>query len=192
MLSEHKEGPGVREATWAYPARMDTCPWGGWGWASPSSLTGSCAEGSTWASVCHPHMPPSPAPWSLGLQFSAGTNAVLASQELASTLGPDRFSQGSARVHLVQCGPHGLLGVIISSADMLGSLLLGEQGGAMSPGLPREGGVRAWLHLPGRGALGPSGPPWPLRNLSAPSRALGDRSPAGITEVPVGGQPLGR
>ncbi|XP_032694159.1 neurogenic locus notch homolog protein 3-like [Lontra canadensis] len=45
--------------------------------------------------------------------------------EIVSTLGPDQFFQGNARVHLVQCGPHGTFGFVISRVDMLGSFLLG-------------------------------------------------------------------
>ncbi|XP_070096169.1 uncharacterized protein [Equus caballus] len=44
-------------------------------------------------------------------------------REVASALGPDPSFQGSARVHLVQCGPHGIFGLVISSMAMLGSLL---------------------------------------------------------------------
>ncbi|ELW67536.1 hypothetical protein TREES_T100003970 [Tupaia chinensis] len=46
-------------------------------------------------------------------------------REVASTVGPDQLFQGSARVHLVQFGPHGISGLIISSVDMLDSVLLG-------------------------------------------------------------------
>ncbi|XP_044928344.1 SCO-spondin isoform X2 [Mustela putorius furo] len=45
--------------------------------------------------------------------------------EIVSTLGPDQFFQGNARVHLIQCGPHGIFGFVISRVDMLGSFLLG-------------------------------------------------------------------
>ncbi|KAF6119825.1 hypothetical protein HJG60_010211 [Phyllostomus discolor] len=44
-------------------------------------------------------------------------------REVASTLGPDQFFHGSARVHLVQCGPHGIVGFLISREDTLGSFL---------------------------------------------------------------------
>ncbi|XP_072832011.1 uncharacterized protein [Vicugna pacos] len=46
-------------------------------------------------------------------------------REAVSTLGPDQSLQGSARVHLVQCGPHGMLGFVISRGDVLDSFLLG-------------------------------------------------------------------
>ncbi|XP_077926145.1 uncharacterized protein LOC118538874 [Halichoerus grypus] len=46
-------------------------------------------------------------------------------REVVSTLGPDQFFQGNARVHLVQCGPHGIFGFVVSRVDMLGSFLLG-------------------------------------------------------------------
>uniref|UniRef100_A0A8C8VT86 Predicted gene 9195 n=2 Tax=Peromyscus maniculatus bairdii TaxID=230844 RepID=A0A8C8VT86_PERMB len=46
-------------------------------------------------------------------------------KELLETLGPDLQFPGSARVHLVQFGPHGTLGFIISRVDMLISLLQG-------------------------------------------------------------------
>ncbi|KAL1780785.1 hypothetical protein HispidOSU_015107 [Sigmodon hispidus] len=46
-------------------------------------------------------------------------------KELLETLGPDLQLPGSARVHLVQFGPHGTFGFIISRVDMLISLLQG-------------------------------------------------------------------
>ncbi|XP_026972573.1 potassium-transporting ATPase alpha chain 2 [Sagmatias obliquidens] len=45
-------------------------------------------------------------------------------RRLTSTVGPDASFQGSARVHLVQCGPHGILGFVISTRTVLGSFLL--------------------------------------------------------------------
>ncbi|CAK7320737.1 hypothetical protein VULLAG_LOCUS22832 [Vulpes lagopus] len=57
-------------------------------------------------------------------------------REIVSTLGPDQFFQGNARVHLVQCGPHGIFGFIVSRVDMLGSFLLGPP--ASSPWLQRR------------------------------------------------------
>ncbi|XP_039112867.1 uncharacterized protein LOC120248569 [Hyaena hyaena] len=44
-------------------------------------------------------------------------------REVSSTLGPDQFFQENARVHLVQCGPHGIFGFVISRVDMLGAFL---------------------------------------------------------------------
>ncbi|KAM7321322.1 hypothetical protein ACRRTK_019414 [Alexandromys fortis] len=46
-------------------------------------------------------------------------------EELLETLGPDMQFPGSARVYLVQFGPHGTFGFIISRVDMLISLLQG-------------------------------------------------------------------
>ncbi|XP_058546733.1 zonadhesin-like isoform X8 [Neofelis nebulosa] len=45
-------------------------------------------------------------------------------REVSSTLGPDQFFQENARVHLVQCGPRGIFGFVISRVDMLDSFLL--------------------------------------------------------------------
>ncbi|XP_053757201.1 zonadhesin-like isoform X9 [Panthera pardus] len=45
-------------------------------------------------------------------------------REVSSTLGPDHFFQENARVHLVQCGPRGIFGFVISRVDMLDSFLL--------------------------------------------------------------------
>ncbi|XP_063130960.1 uncharacterized protein LOC102554611 isoform X4 [Rattus norvegicus] len=46
-------------------------------------------------------------------------------KEIPETLGPDLQISGSARVHLVQFGPRGTFGFIISRVDMLVSLLQG-------------------------------------------------------------------
>ncbi|XDA80036.1 hypothetical protein R6Z07F_010029 [Ovis aries] len=46
-------------------------------------------------------------------------------REVTSTLGPDPSFQGSARVHLVLCSPHGLLGLVFSSGDTLDAFFLG-------------------------------------------------------------------
>ncbi|XP_037064165.1 uncharacterized protein LOC119088440 [Peromyscus leucopus] len=56
--------------------------------------------------------------------------------ELLETLGPDLQFPGSARVHLVQFGPHGTFGFIISRVDMLISLLQGTA--ASGPWLQRH------------------------------------------------------
>ncbi|GAB5566196.1 SCO-spondin [Prionailurus iriomotensis] len=45
-------------------------------------------------------------------------------EEVSSTLGPDQFFQENARVHLVQCGPRGIFGFVISRVDTLDSFLL--------------------------------------------------------------------
>ncbi|KAI4538854.1 hypothetical protein MG293_011121, partial [Ovis ammon polii] len=45
-------------------------------------------------------------------------------REVTSTLGPDPSFQGSARVHLVLCSPHGLLGLVFSSGDTLDAFFL--------------------------------------------------------------------
>nr|XP_019605139.1 PREDICTED: uncharacterized protein LOC109457001 isoform X1 [Rhinolophus sinicus] len=57
-------------------------------------------------------------------------------REVASTLGPDQCFHGNARVHLVQCGPHGIFGFVVSREDMLGSFLLGPP--VSSPQLQRR------------------------------------------------------
>ncbi|XP_033615749.1 multiple epidermal growth factor-like domains protein 6 [Fukomys damarensis] len=44
-------------------------------------------------------------------------------REVSSTLGPDQPFPGSARVYLIEFGPHGIFGFIISSVDMVGSFL---------------------------------------------------------------------
>nr|KAF6427833.1 hypothetical protein HJG63_008321 [Rousettus aegyptiacus] len=44
-------------------------------------------------------------------------------REVTSTLGPDQLFHGSARVHLIRCGPHGIFGFIVSGEDTLGSFL---------------------------------------------------------------------
>ncbi|XP_069351840.1 uncharacterized protein [Eulemur rufifrons] len=49
----------------------------------------------------------------------------MTSQEVSGTLGPDQPFRGSTQVHLVQFGPHGVFGFIISGVDTLGSFLLG-------------------------------------------------------------------
>ncbi|XP_019605139.2 uncharacterized protein LOC109457001 [Rhinolophus sinicus] len=56
--------------------------------------------------------------------------------EVVSTLGPDQCFHGNARVHLVQCGPHGIFGFVVSREDMLGSFLLGPP--VSSPQLQRR------------------------------------------------------
>lgn len=71
-------------------------------------------------------------------------------QEVTSTLGPDQFFHGSARVHLVQCGPHGIFGFIVSREDMLG-FFLGKveetQQSGCSPGWLDRVAVGAVAHL---------------------------------------------
>lgn len=66
----------------------------------------------------------SPCPSPLPCPALASDAACL--QEILETLGPDLQNPGSARVHLVQFGPRGTFGFIISGVDMLISLLQGK------------------------------------------------------------------
>ncbi|KFO29182.1 hypothetical protein H920_09422 [Fukomys damarensis] len=54
-------------------------------------------------------------------------------REVSSTLGPDQPFPGSARVYLIEFGPHGIFGFIISSVDMVGSFLQGTPAPSTQP-----------------------------------------------------------
>eukprot|EP00073_Rattus_norvegicus_P053014 XP_017455398.1 PREDICTED: uncharacterized protein LOC102554611 isoform X3 [Rattus norvegicus] len=58
-------------------------------------------------------------------KVSASCEDIRTCEEIPETLGPDLQISGSARVHLVQFGPRGTFGFIISRVDMLVSLLQG-------------------------------------------------------------------
>ncbi|ERE92107.1 hypothetical protein H671_1g0480 [Cricetulus griseus] len=81
----------------------------------------------------------------LSLSWDPGKEVILSvksetgdsiQKELLETLGPDLQFPGSSRVHLVQFGPHGTFGFIISRVDMLNYLLQGTA--VSSPWLQRH------------------------------------------------------
>lgn len=74
---------------------------------------------------------------------------------MTNTLGPDQFFHGSARVHLVRCGPHGIFGFIVSREDMLGSFLgkADTQQSGCSPGWLDTVAVGAVATSPRRGQV---------------------------------------
>lgn len=74
---------------------------------------------------------------------------------MTSTLGPDQLFHGSARVHLIRCGPHGIFGFIVSGEDTLGSFLgkAQTQQSGRSPGWPDRAAVWAMATSPGRGRV---------------------------------------